>query len=137
MKKLKQDSRVNKQLKFFRKRGFHSSYSKVKPRVRVVAKTGDVNGGNCTGGNNYSACDGFGIGRDSWSYSGSGAGSAQLAGLVAASSSALAQAQAEAQAEAANQQIRNQQQFLGSRQLLTLSPPAHQQPFVLFSQPNT
>jgi len=35
MSKLKRPSRVNRQLKFFGKRGFHSEYSMKKPRIKV------------------------------------------------------------------------------------------------------
>ena len=43
MRTLKSATRVNKQLKFFGKGGrcFHSTYSMVKPRIRIMCKVSD------------------------------------------------------------------------------------------------
>tara|TARA_R110002020_G_scaffold423405_1_gene632520 strand:+ start:186 stop:560 length:375 start_codon:yes stop_codon:yes gene_type:complete len=103
MKRLKQDSPVNKQLKFFGKLGFHSSYSKVKPRVRVIAKVTKTCGGSgidyrglsFEGARNFSSSDfaGFGLqaepdslalqqsglGQDNLALQQSGLGQANLA----------------------------------------------------------
>ena len=38
MSRLKQATKTNQQLKFFGRKMFHSTYSKVKPRVRIIAK---------------------------------------------------------------------------------------------------
>lgn len=122
MKKLKQDSRVNKQLKFFGKLGFHSVYSKVKPRIRVAAKIGSCNSNLCTGSSSYFGCGGFGslagasVGAGGQGSSGQGSPLYPLQSQGAALGAAQTAHQMSLRAEMHQQQATLQSQLLRDKQ---------------------